>query len=425
MDLDQAEADDHNFGRLYAGILIRADSISLVVGRKTKAVDDSMPFCFVPHTHPRSMLHLTVPTAREFPQTLSLIIASLFHLDERVIGIGIATYGPILSINIKQRNRLYKRFMEGHTEQTVIDDTGVENFDDHRNARLAGWTYGKISPSSQHTKLRELDIYSIVRNQLRAFGDPGDEVGVAIHTDVTCGALTESFFRRKRASNADDEIRRMEEDTVVFLNLAEGIGGGVVINRSSLGSANHPEMGYLILQLDGTNDTTHPTSESAAAQASHKTQDKTTPNFVEKYASLPAILKHTGKVDLKEIGAEDWQRVIGYIAQLCASITFAIGPHRIVLHGPIAEFSTKSAITEEPFSELVFEQMTPWLSIEGQQYVTYPEITQRNYILESRYVEWAATSGDSGALTEKLIDPMLYGALIYGAQTPPENMSKL
>lgn len=390
-------------GKIYAGILITSDSISMIVGEMVESEDRTAPFAFTPYNdcfHDRDSKFNDLGEAQKI---LSILTASLVRIPDKLSAIGIASYGPLRSVGIQTRNRVYENQFSAK-ERVVVPYTILE-----QREILSRWPYGVIAETSAHKSIRDLDVYGIVRQQLQSTDDDyWNEIGVAVNTDVTCGALCEAFNAHDRKRNAPDRLMKAEDDTVVFLNLAEGVGGGFVVNKSTTGSANHPEMGYVTLRLDTT------TNEPS-------------PVYVEDIASARAILMKSEKSDWSQLIEEDWTFAVDSIAQLCASITSILSPHQIVVHGPVSRLTKQVDDKASSFAELVQQAMKKWMSVErgapdGEArvpYVEYREMKEEDFIATSRRPSWP-----SDRLKEGSVDPMLYGALIYGAQVPAETESQ-
>lgn len=400
----KAELDTElQYGKLHVGILITASTISMLVGRLVEAGPrSSAPFEFEPYEDGAYDHFVGFNDVDEAQNNLAVMVGSLVLLPEAPVAIGIASYGPLQSVGIQMRNRTYFDQRNGK-EKTFFDFRQKQRKEDEGR-----WCYGVVGATTPHLNLQGLDIYGIVREQLRSSSanEGGNTIGVAVNTDVTCGALCEAFHSGIRDRTRPGATLKAEDDTVVFLNLAEGVGGGFVVNKATTGSANHPEMGYVTLAL---------TSKS----------DQAALIFVEDEASVPTILKKSGKPDWEQMTEDDWLPAVNAIAQLCATITFIISPHQIVLHGPVSRLTKKVNGQDLTFAQLVRRELDTWMSVgrgapnsvEQRPYVEYREMTAKDFIASSYKPRWSTKAHKKGR-----VDPMLYGALIYGAQIPPEEI---
>ena len=401
------DPEQSNFGKLYAGILITATSISFAVGRLVKTPEETVPFAFAPYDDARFNKSIPIDGFVDASQKLNLVAAHLMTLGDELGGVGIASYGPLLAVGIKQRDQRYRVLRKSAFKISHIGEVRDENDN--------VWPYGTVSPNTPHKQLinsaaeppEGLDIYDIVRSQFNDSSNPKNDVGVAIQTDVTCGALSESFHTNFRNRITEHKGRRLEEDIVVFLHLCDGIGGGFVVNKKTVGSANHPEIGCVSLGLE-------PDSDALLTSVSTGSSKQRKPISVQSQVSIGSILAKSGKQEWKDLQYEDWAYAVDHVARLCATITFILGPHQIVLHGPISRLR-RSAKTGDSFPELVLERLPLWMTFEDKPHITYSELSEGDYITGAIHPEWKTSAEENGCL-----DPMLYGALIYGAQIPPE-----
>lgn len=400
--------DESGVGRLYAGILIRRDAIELIVGRRRKSPDDRVSYYFEPIADPKYNKIVPIDIGGSAANTLGFLIAHLQRLGEMPAAIGIASYGPLLSVGVKQRNREYAKFL-GIEVKEGSDPTIM----------MRRWPYGKVSDTSPHTPIKELDIYKIVRGQLSCAGDDWNSVGVAIQTDVACGAICEAMYSHLRNRPQEDGLKRLEDDLIVFLHLAEGLGGGFVVNKAVAGSASHPEMGHVALQLEPYEGIWHRIPSDDSNTDNSLGDRRSPPIYAEKLVSMQAILENARSNNWEDIEFKHWEKAVDHVAQLCATITYILSPHQIVLHGPISRLCKHENGIEVSFTELVRQELPHWLEVGGKPYITYREHDMVDFIASSHHPIWQNEEESEGGQI-KYIDPMLYGALIYGAQIPAE-----
>ncbi|MFZ1741589.1 MAG: ROK family protein [Pontixanthobacter sp.] len=135
---------------------------------------------------------------------------------------------------------------------------------------------------------------------------------IAIDTDVNGAALAEYHWGAGRGHN-----------TVLYLTIGTGIGGGAVIDGKILQGVSHPEMGHMRVALH-QNDTGF-----AGNCPIHG-------NCLEGLASGPAIIKRWG-ASLSELPADHPAKVViaHYLAQTMCTLQSIFEPGRIILGGGV------------------------------------------------------------------------------------------
>lgn len=135
------------------------------------------------------------------------------------------------------------------------------------------------------------------------------EVPVSVDTDVNAAALAEQALGAGRGIN-----------TLAYITVGTGIGGGLSMKGRTLKGALHPEIGHLRLRR-----------ATADAQPSvcpfHE-------DCAEGLASGPAVALRLAGRSLDD--APDVRRLLAdYLGQLCAALVLAWSPGRIVLGGGV------------------------------------------------------------------------------------------
>jgi predicted NBD/HSP70 family sugar kinase len=135
---------------------------------------------------------------------------------------------------------------------------------------------------------------------------------VVIDTDVNAAALAESQQPSNRALQS-----------LVYVTVGTGVGGGAVIDGESRLGAWHPEMGHIAVRR-------HAQDQSFAGVCPFH-QD-----CLEGLASGPAVLARWGRPMSELLTDELACDIIGsYLAQLAASLVLLLAPERIVFGGGV------------------------------------------------------------------------------------------
>jgi fructokinase len=139
-------------------------------------------------------------------------------------------------------------------------------------------------------------------------------IPVALDTDVNAAALAESVWGAGRSL-----------DSLVYVTVGTGIGGGVVVHGRTLRGMMHPELGHLFPRR-------HPDDLGFAGICPHHG------DCLEGLANGPAIVARLGH----ELGNASpdhpiWDIEADYLGQLCAQLTLALSPQRIILGGGVMQ----------------------------------------------------------------------------------------
>jgi fructokinase len=136
-------------------------------------------------------------------------------------------------------------------------------------------------------------------------------VPMMIDTDVNVCALSESVM-----GSAQDV------DSCVYITVGTGIGGGAVVNGTTITGLQHPEMGHVPVIK-------HPKDPFAGRCPSHA-------NCLEGLASGPAIEDRFG-VSAKELGPEHlaWEIEADYLAQAVYTYALTLSPKKVILGGGV------------------------------------------------------------------------------------------
>ncbi|MDT8436007.1 MAG: ROK family protein [Gemmatimonadota bacterium] len=139
-------------------------------------------------------------------------------------------------------------------------------------------------------------------------------VPVGFDTDVNAAALGEWLWGAGRGT-----------DTLVYVTVGTGIGGGAVLGGRPLHGLLHPEMGHVPVGRDPARDS------FPGICPFHG-------DCLEGMASGPALAAHWGR-PAEELPPdhEAWEREAAHLAAGLAAITCVLSPERIVLGGGVME----------------------------------------------------------------------------------------
>ncbi len=147
---------------------------------------------------------------------------------------------------------------------------------------------------------------AVVPRLARRFACP-----IGIDTDVNSAALAEHRWGRGRGA-----------DSLVYLTIGTGVGGGVLQGGRALHGRLHPELGHLLLRRQ-------PGDAFRGTCRFHG-------DCVEGLLSGPALRARFGAAPA-EVAADDprWNVVIADLAQLLAVLLHSLAPNRILIGGGV------------------------------------------------------------------------------------------
>ncbi len=171
---------------------------------------------------------------------------------------------------------------------------------------------------------------------------------IGFDTDVNAAALAEHRWGAAR-----------DVDSMVYVTVGTGIGGGVISRSAPIHGLMHPEIGHI-------HPRRHALDRSFAGVCPFHG------DCLEGLASGPAIVARSGR-ELGEIepGHPQWEIEADYIGQLCAQLVLTVSPQRIVLGGGV--------MTQTELVVPIRRRMLHWLG----GYVARPEILDDvdNYVV--------------------------------------------
>jgi fructokinase len=168
----------------------------------------------------------------------------------------------------------------------------------------------------------------------REFGCP-----VGFDTDVNAAALAEHRWGAARGL-----------DSLVYVTVGTGIGGGVMCAGAPIHGLMHPEIGHM-------HPRRHPRDADFAGVCPFHG------DCLEGLASGPAIMTRSGaELHLLDPGHVQWEIEADYLGQLCASLVVTVSPQRIVLGGGV--------MSQQGLLAPVRQRLLHWLG----GYIDRPEI---------------------------------------------------
>jgi fructokinase len=194
---------------------------------------------------------------------------------------------------------------------------------------------------------------------------------IGFDTDVNAAALAEQRWGAARNT-----------DSLVYVTIGTGIGGGVIAGGAPIHGLMHPEIGHIFPRR-------HPLDlDFAGVCPFHR-------DCLEGLASGPAILARTGS-SLRHLDAAhpQWEIEADYLGQLCAQLVVTISPRRIVMGGGV--------MTQERLLPLIRGRMRHWLAgyidrseilVDTDRYVVAPELGDRAGIVGALALAMDAARG--------------------------------
>jgi fructokinase len=135
---------------------------------------------------------------------------------------------------------------------------------------------------------------------------------IGFDTDVNAAALAEHRWGAARDVNS-----------LVYLTIGTGIGGGVLVGGSPIHGLMHPEIGHIYLRR-------HPLDLGFGGVCPFHG------DCLEGVASGPAIIARTGAM-LRQLDEShpQWEIEADYLGQLCAQLVATVSPQRIIMGGGV------------------------------------------------------------------------------------------
>lgn len=195
----------------------------------------------------------------------------------------------------------FKKYLDGPQKITAL---GVATFGPIDPGKSSP-TYGHILPTPK-AGWSNYDIVSALKKEL--------ELPIHFDTDVNGAALAEAKWGAGKGC-----------DTVLYITIGTGIGGGLYINGSLSHGLLHPEMGHIRIPHDLSKD---PFKGSCPF---HK-------DCFEGLAAGPSIEKRWGqKAETLPKDHPAWDIETDHIANALANYILTISPQKIIVGGGVAQ----------------------------------------------------------------------------------------
>jgi fructokinase len=187
---------------------------------------------------------------------------------------------------------------------------------------------------------------------------------VGFDTDVNAAALAEHRWGAAR-----------EVDSMAYVTVGTGIGGGILTVGAPIHGLMHPEIGHIYPRR-------HPRDADFAGVCPFHG------DCLEGLASGPAIVARSGaELHLLDPGHVQWEIEADYLGQLCAQLVVTVSPQRIVLGGGV--------MSQQRLLAPLRQRLLHWLG----GYVDRPEILDA----VERYVVSPELEPHSGVLGAALL----------------------
>ncbi len=152
---------------------------------------------------------------------------------------------------------------------------------------------------------------------------------MVIDTDVNGAVLAEVKFGAGQGC-----------DSVVYVTVGTGIGGGIFVGGRPQHGLVHPEVGHIALPRS-------PGDEAFESVCSFHT------DCLEGLASGPAIARRAGK-PAQDLAQDHpaWDHEVFYLAHMCRTITCMLSPQKIILGGGVMAYPGLLARVQQAFPEV-------------------------------------------------------------------------
>lgn len=190
-------------------------------------------------------------------------------------------------------------------------------------------------------------------NFVGAFEAAFPNIPIAFDTDVNLAALGEYAL-------SDTEV-----DSLLYLTIGTGVGGGYVKNGQILNSYGHPEMGHLLI-------VPNPKDHFAGICPFHK-------NCLEGMLAGPSLFARYG-IKGQDLPEEHpiWPILADYLAQALLAYTVILRPERIKLGGGVMQKANFIKLVRTRF----MERLNSYLAIPDiDEYIDLPKANGKSALL--------------------------------------------
>lgn len=239
-----------------------------------------------------------------------------------------------------------KSFLQKHGGSKAISAIGIGSFGPI-DLNPASPTYGYIT-STPKPGWANTDFVGALRREV--------DVPIAFDTDVNTAVLGEHHWGAAQGL-----------DTVVYLTIGTGIGGGILAGGKLLHGAMHPEVGHIRIPHDMAAD---PYAGSCPFHG----------DCLEGLACGPAMQKRWGqRAETLPEGHPAWALEARYLALALVNLIFIVSPQRIVMGGGIMKQTHLFPLVRREVSELINGYVTLPSSLEA--FIVPPALEGRSGVL--------------------------------------------
>lgn len=180
------------------------------------------------------------------------------------------------------------------------------------------------------------------------------KIPAVIDTDVNGAALSEHLW------GAGQDV-----DSMIYLTIGTGIGGGAVVDGKLVHGLMHPEMGHLLVRH-------HPDDPYAGHCPYHK-------DCFEGLANGPAMQARWGKPAYELPNDHPaWELEADYIAQALMAYTYILSPQRIILGGGVMQNPALFPMIRTRLHDKLAGYLAPQ---DLEHYITSPGLDQSSGLL--------------------------------------------
>jgi fructokinase len=257
-----------------------------------------------------------------------------------------ATTDPVSTV--RQTVEFFQRQIEKHGPLAVV---GLACFGP-LDLRQDSPTYGFIT-STPKPGWRNVDILGMLSRELK--------LKLAFDTDVNGAALGEWRW------GAGQGV-----ESLIYLTVGTGIGGGALVNGKPVHGLVHPEMGHMLIPHDQTHD---PFPGNCPYHG----------DCLEGLATGPALEKHWGQ-PAEELPSDHpaWALEADYLASGLTNLILSLSPERIILGGGVMKQPQLLPLIREKVRQKLAGYVTSSCLNEGiESYIVTPGLGDRAGVLGS------------------------------------------
>ncbi|WP_375228628.1 ROK family protein [Roseobacter sp. S98] len=222
---------------------------------------------------------------------LSDLCTTIVEHTPNLRGIGVACYGPYLSLDPEEK----------------VDTNGRA-------------VYGVLDKKAADPPFAGADLFNEIKTVLSENGIP--DARISIQTDAMAGALAEANFRQLKPN-----------EVLLYITLTDGVGGGFVRGLQPWGSAYHSEMGLTPVHLTASDRQLY---RDHPQRYGPSIGDLVTTKELLRRAQAIGLAPQTRQELIAIPDKEIWAAPANYVAQLCVACIGIVAPHCIVIGGPLA-----------------------------------------------------------------------------------------